>query len=645
MRTSLAEDSPPDSPKILVLGSGVVRERIVLELESFGLQGVRLSDLGPDVDIPDPLDPDAKDLFGEALRAFRTLGAGARWVHPGVTDWAERTEFQGIVESFGCQALIPRAKNVGLFANTLLLQKKALELGIPNLMLGDDPLFSVRELKEYLKATGRIDDALYPFVLKSAFRVRGGSGVRMIRDPKDLEEWVPLWLEQLRERSGEAMLFVERVLDGARCYVQPFARTRQGDLELFSTIDGSLQFQGRSWIDVCPAQSLEDSVQQTISDHTRKLLDAIDFVGVGVLVFYADGRRVYLSEGLSRLNYGFGLWESVDGTSAVAWQLHTLAPELHPRPPKRRTQDLSSPNQPVGLNLKLYSEDPVLRLPHPGWVWELSEPFRQETADSSVDFSWDIAPGESVSWESIGVLGQLTAVADSWENALALARHSLRKLWVSGTIQTNERFLDELLTHAWVDEGIFYYGFLDHEFIPKSAPPLGWLGIASALVEQLAGPLESNQSWMWMNHKIQPDSTLVRWMDRQDAVAPHGTKCLSGTLESGSITPVRIAVAALSESRWIVRMNQWFIPVRRATRGGAPQLMALVTGVVHSIFVKEGSLVAPRTNVLVIQSLEQLVSHRLPVAVRVKKIKVRPEDVVVVGQELFELELAEDQET
>ncbi len=643
MRASLAEDSPPDSPKILVLGSGVVRERIISELESFGLHGVRLSELGADLTIPDPIDPDAKDLFGAALRAFRVLGTGARWVHPGVTDWAERAEFQGIIESFGCEAIIPRAKSVGLFANTLLLQKKALELGIPNLMLGEDPLFSVRELKEYLKSTGRKDDALYPFVLKSAFRVRGGYGVRTIRDPKDLEEWVPLWLEQLRERSGEAMLFVERVLDGARCYVQPFARTRAGVCELFSTIDGSLQFQGKSWIDVCPAQLIDETVQDTIHGHTRKLLQAIDYVGVGILVFYADGRRVYLSEGLSRLNYGFSLWENVDNTSAVAWQLYTLAPELHPRAPKRKALD--APIKKVGLNLKLYAEDPVLRLPHPGWVWELSEPFAAQTSTSSVDFSWDILPGESVSWQSIGVLGQLTAVAESWDEALALARQSLRKLWVSGTIQTNERFLDELLTHAWVDEGVFYSGFVDHEFIPKSAPPEGWLGIASALVEQLAGPLADNQSWMWMNHKVLPESERVIWVDRQDAVQAHAKKCVAGTLESGSITPIRVAIAALSDTRWIVRMNQWFISIRRSSRGDSPQLMALVSGVVHSIFVKEGSVVSPRTNVLVIQSLEQLVSHRLPVTVCVKKLKVRPEDVVVVGQELAELEVIETKES
>jgi biotin carboxyl carrier protein len=66
--------------------------------------------------------------------------------------------------------------------------------------------------------------------------------------------------------------------------------------------------------------------------------------------------------------------------------------------------------------------------------------------------------------------------------------------------------------------------------------------------------------------------------------------------------------------------------------------MALTSGRVHSIFYREGSKVEPRQTVLMIESHQNLVSHRLPIPVIIKSLKVKPEDEVRLGQELAELE-------
>ena len=66
--------------------------------------------------------------------------------------------------------------------------------------------------------------------------------------------------------------------------------------------------------------------------------------------------------------------------------------------------------------------------------------------------------------------------------------------------------------------------------------------------------------------------------------------------------------------------------------------MALTSGRVHSIFYREGAKVEARQNVLIIEAHQTLVSHRLPIPVTIKSIKVKPEDEVVLGQELAELE-------
>jgi biotin carboxyl carrier protein len=85
-------------------------------------------------------------------------------------------------------------------------------------------------------------------------------------------------------------------------------------------------------------------------------------------------------------------------------------------------------------------------------------------------------------------------------------------------------------------------------------------------------------------------------------------------------------------------MKNWFFSIRRSERGRPLTLMALTGGRVHSIFFKEQSQVHPKQTVLILETHQNLIPHRLPIPVRIKSLKVRAEDEVVVGQELIELE-------
>ena len=78
--------------------------------------------------------------------------------------------------------------------------------------------------------------------------------------------------------------------------------------------------------------------------------------------------------------------------------------------------------------------------------------------------------------------------------------------------------------------------------------------------------------------------------------------------------------------------------LRRSEKGKPLQLMALTSGRVHSVFFKEGALIQARQCVLIIESLQCLISHKLPIPVKIKTLKVKAEDIVVLGQELAELE-------
>jgi acetyl/propionyl-CoA carboxylase alpha subunit len=412
---------------------------------------------------------------------------------------------------------------------------------------------------------------------------------------------------------------------------------KSGEIEYFPIIDASLAFEGKNWLEVCPAQSLDQETKEKIEDYTQRILEKSDFVGVGNLVFLCNGRDVYLTEGLARPNFAYRLWENVARTKALQWQLHALAPALLVSQPKPRPK-IQSTSPICGLNLKIYAEDTWLKIPHPGLVHEVSTNTDWSEGTHEGNLVWDVEPGQEVQWSGSGSIGQLTVFADSWKEVLAASREILKEIWISGGIQTNERFLFELLSHPWVEESMFYTGFVDEEFIPKQLPDFDWSKILASALAEVAEPLNEKESFIWLNQRIPVnEAARLKWTQRMD-FENNGTRGVKGFFQTEEGKTERICVFPLHSHRYVVRVQNWFFSIRRSEKGRPLQLMSLTGGRVHAIFFREGSKVEAKQCVLIVESHQRLISHRLPVPVILKKIKVQSEQIVKIGEELAELE-------
>jgi pyruvate carboxylase len=647
MKLGLADSLAPRPPAILVLGEGAVAIQIRTDLGNLGLYTCLVSDLplsAEDQELPRITDPDAGVHMRRIFQAFRKLDDGGKydhiWVHPGVTLWGERGELEGWARQCGLSAITSPAKNLQMFWNVHSVLKLAKDAGVPTLVLSDVPVTSVREIEAAIKTLVQDNRAMLPFVLKSAYRARGGQGARVIRHLDELSEWVPIWMNQLRETGGTSLLFFERFLESARCYVQPFVRMKSGEIHYFPIIDGSLMYEGKNWIEVCPAQSIDKFVCNKIEKSSRLILEASDFVGIGNLVFFSNGIEVYFTEALGRLNFGYKLWETVARASAVEWQLHALAPSLLASKPVSRNTEAG----PIcGINLKIYAEDTWLKIPHPGIVHELSQKTEWSQGSSEGALTWDVIPGQNVDWKASGALGQISLFAENWSQALESARKILKEIWISGGIQTNERFLFELLSHPWVQESMFYTGFVDEEFIPKQLPDTGWLQIMANALAEIDDPLQTSESYLWMNHRLPESTERLNWTQRAE-IESNGLKGIKGFFQNDEGKTERLCVYPIHSKRIMIRYHNWFFSIRRSEKGKPLQLMALTSGRVHSIFFKEGSKVEPKHTVLILESHQSLVSHRLPIAVKITKLNVRAEDEVLIGQPLAEIERWTDPE-
>jgi len=619
--------------KVLLFGPGRgITLRIARQLEEAGLDTL-VPGLSDDR-LPRFSDPDSARKMGELLKTYQ---GQVQWLHPGLSAWAERSELPTLGDQASLSVIAPSPRVLSLFGNKLTLFEKGEEMGIPNLVIDPEPMHSVREIEKFVRSRKQ----KFPFILKTA---KGGSrfGLTAFHEAMELEAKLPLWLDQIRNSCGEVILFAERYLEGSRLISVPFARFLDGRARVFPLIDASLQCRHRKAIEFCPAPSISEEIEKQLETWTLSLAQHCNYVGVGTLEYLIDSDRAYLIGGAPRLHAAFHLWEKVAGTKAVAWQLAALyggsVTEMPEMTPEKQWKS--------AMALRLYAEDSVLQLPQPGVAQQVNEQRSWNFSVGEAELDLMIESGESVSPGEQGWIGTLWVGASERSQTLKLAQGVLDQLWIAGSLQTNERFLSELLHHPWVREGMFHSGFIDEEFLPSLRPPEELIRLFVSVLEA-TGHGRAGHRWAVGDQWVKADAALIEWVSspetwsfNQDGAQLSG---VSGCLRISDGRKLKICAYPLAEGRWQVRLGNWVMIARRAPGKSAekpkPRISSLIPGKVHSILYRDGATVQAHEPILIVESLGMLIPHALPVDVRIDRWKVTPKQSVHAGQELAEFQV------
>ena len=624
--------------KVLVLGEKANAGLISEQLQEEGFETVFLSSLTQGR-LPSVVDPKSLAEMRALIAQFASVSQNKGMIHPGTTIWAERPELPSLAQQVGLTVISPPPGILSYFSNKLNLLSDSGLLGIPNLVQRWNPMHSAREIEDFI----RKNHQPFPFTLRSA---KGGGrfGQFLVLDASSLGRTLELWCDQLRRAQGEVILFAERYIEGARTVSLPFARFQDGQAQIFPFLDSSLQSLNRKVIEFCPASRISQAVRKQLADWTLRLAARCGYVGVGVLQFLVDSSRAFLLDGLPRLDTSFYLWNQVSGTRAIAWQLATLNRNSQETLPPMKLEKSWVP----GMSFRVYAED-LFHLPQPGVVQELSEERNwtgPKMAETRVFLSYE--KGDRVSTEDSGLFATFFVAGQTRKELLAAAQNVLGKFWVAGSLQTNERFLLELMGHPWLREGIFHSGFVDEEFLPVMRPPVEYLKICASIGIEMVGVGEGKRRWAMGDQWVKQediDPTFLRWNEGPAHWQYQEKRGVSGSVELSENDSVRVCAFPLSSDRWIFRLGSWFLSVRVVTLPKSPELKprpklsALVSGRIHAILFRPGTQVAAHETLLVIESMGVFIPHALPIAAKVLRWHVNAEDGVEVGQILAEISI------
>jgi acetyl-CoA/propionyl-CoA carboxylase, biotin carboxylase, biotin carboxyl carrier protein len=371
----------------------------------------------------------------EHIRAAKRTGSDS--IHPGYGFLAENPGFAAAVEAAGLVFVGPTPEALRLGGDKLEAKRIAAEAGVP------------------VVPTGEPEELGYPLMIKAAAG-GGGRGMRVVRDPSELEDALVAARREAQAAFSDDRVFFERFVERPRHVEIQLLADGQGGIAALGERECSIQRRHQKVLEESPSTALDPSLRTAMSDAAVRFAEAIGYRSAGTAEFMLAGRDFYLLELNGRIQVEHPVTELVTGVDLVVEQLRIAGGE-----PLDTSNKLLLDGHAV--EVRLYAEDPRSFLPQAGRLERLRLP-RAIRVDAGV------AAGDEVGVSYDPLIAKLIAHGPTRHEAFARLRDALAETDVGG-VTTNLPFLRWLVSHPAVLDGRTTTAFLT-DYPPLSEPPL-----------------------------------------------------------------------------------------------------------------------------------------------------------------------------
>ena len=424
--------------RLLVANRGEIALRIFRAARALGIETAAV--VAPDdrgslharsadatIEIASYLDP------AEHVRAARESGADA--VHPGYGFLSESAELAEAVLAAGLTWVGPPPSALRAGGDKLAAKHTAREAGVPVL------------------PTGTPEEVGYPLLVKAAAG-GGGRGMRIVRDPAELDDAVDAARREAAAAFGDDTVFFERYLERPRHVEIQLLADTHGTVLALGERDCSIQRRHQTVLEESPSPALDAGLRAQMSDAAVEFALAIAYESAGTAEFVLDGRDFYFLELNARIQVEHPVTELVTGVDIVQEQLRIA---------DGARLDLQPRLNGHAVEVRLYAEDPRTFLPQAGRVERLRLP-------AGVRVDAGVEKGDEIGTSYDPMIAKLIAHGRTRDEALDRLAVALRETEVGG-VPTNLPFLRWLVSHPLVRAGRTTTAFRTEHPPMSEAPP------------------------------------------------------------------------------------------------------------------------------------------------------------------------------
>jgi len=379
----------------------------------------------------------------ELGRALRSSRADAAWVGWGFV--AEDPVFAELCAGLGVVFIGPPPEAMRRLGDKIEAKLLAARTGVPVAPWSGGPVESLEDARRHATTIG------YPLMIK-ARSGGGGRGIRVVRTQQELPEAFERTKAEARRTFGDAVVFLERLVEGGRHIEVQVLADRYGVVWAPGVRDCSVQRRNQKLIEESSSPVLRPEQDAGLRTAASALVKAAGYVGAGTVEFlYQPEQEVFtFLEVNTRLQVEHPVTEATTGLDLVKLQIQLADGErLVGDPP---------PEFGHAVEARLNAEDADQDFaPAPGTVELLHLP-----SGPGVRVDTGIAVGEVIPPDYDSMVAKVVAWGRDRPEALARLRCALRETTVvlrGGT--TTKSFLLELLDRPEVVAGTVDTAWLD----------------------------------------------------------------------------------------------------------------------------------------------------------------------------------------
>ena len=358
------------------------------------------------------------------VAAATTTGCEA--VHPGYGFLSENPAF---VEACADNDLVfvgPDADVMARMGDKVQAKIEMREAGVP-LVPGTEGSTSVEEARAAAAEVG------YPVLLKASAG-GGGKGMRLVRDPDQLEAAFGMASMEAEAAFGDGSLYLEKAVSPARHVEIQVLADGQGGVLTLGERECSIQRRHQKLIEESPSPALDPETREAMEAAAERACHAIGYRNAGTFEFLlGPDRSFYFIELNARLQVEHPVTEMVTGMDLVREQLRVASGDTldHTGRGERRGH---------AIEIRLNAEDPRNDFaPAPGRVTRFRPPLGPGVRlDTQVEEGYVVPPH----YDSL--LGKLVVRDETRQQAIDRALRALGELVLEGVPTTRELAIDIL---------------------------------------------------------------------------------------------------------------------------------------------------------------------------------------------------------
>jgi acetyl-CoA carboxylase biotin carboxylase subunit len=356
--------------------------------------------------------------------------ADADAIHPGYGFLAEDARFAEICRDCRIRFIGPSPDSIRLMGDKAQARKAARDAGIPVLPGSAEPLQASSEAHALAGEIG------FPVILKASMG-GGGRGMRIVRDPGDLEGA----FQQARAEAGVAFsnsdVYLEQYVERPRHIEFQVLGDEHGNVVSLGERECSIQRRHQKLLEEAPANGVDADHREHVGEILANALRAIGYSNAGTVEFLMDeDGQLHFIELNARIQVEHPVTEAVTGIDLVRSQLLLAAGE-----PLRSVVPDAVEVRGHAIECRINAEDPETFLPSAGKIERFTAPGGPGIrVDSAAYAGWTVQPY----YDSL--VAKVTAHAATRGDAIRRMRRALSMCVLEGvktSIPLHQRILEE----------------------------------------------------------------------------------------------------------------------------------------------------------------------------------------------------------